>query len=124
MGKIYFSLLFIILSVNASAQHYIQDLDNNPISEVKIYNNSDISDYVTTDFEGAFNLNPIWGKNDSLIISHSLYQLEKLSFEDIKRNKIIFLKEDINLLEEIIVTVNNNEDLLKQRAERRVNRKI
>ncbi len=120
MGKIFFSLLFIILSLNTSAQHYIQDLDNNPISEVKIYNNSDMSDYVTTDFEGAFNLNPVWGKNDSLIISHSLYQLEKLSFEDIKRNKIIFLKEDINLLEEIVVTVNNNEDLLKQRAERRV----
>lgn len=120
MKKIYFSLLFAIFYVNASAQHFIQDLDNNPISEVKIYNANDMSDYATSDFEGAFDLKPHWAKGDSLIITHSLYQLEKLSFTELQATKIIFLKEDINLLEEIIVTVNNNEDLLKQRAERRV----
>lgn len=119
MRKIYFSLIFILLSINAYAQHYIQDLDNNPISEVKIYNANDITDYVTSDFEGAFELNTDWGQGDSLIISHSLYQLEYYTYNQLKNKTVIHLKEDINLLEEIIVTVNNNEDLLKQRAERR-----
>ena len=119
MRKIYFSLLLSILYVSAQAQHYVQDLDNNPISEVKIYNTKDISDYVTSNFEGAFHLKETWDKSDSLIISHSLYQLETLSYTELKNTKIIFLKEDITLLEEIVVTVNNNEDLLKQRAERR-----
>lgn len=119
MGKIYFSLLFIILHINAYSQHYIQDLDHNPISEVKIYNSNNISDYVTSNFDGTFELKPTWGEADSLIISHTLYQIKTLSFNEVKSTKIIYLLEDINLLEEIIVTVNNNEDLLKQRAERR-----
>lgn len=119
MGKIYFSLFFIIIHLNAFAQHFVQDLDHNPISEVKIYNSNNIYDYVTTDFEGAFTLKPSWGEGDSLIVSHSLYQLKTLTYSELKKTKIIYLKEDINLLEEIIVTVNNNEDLLKQRAERR-----
>lgn len=119
MGKIYFSLLLTILYVNATAQHYIQDLDNNPISDVKIYNANDISDYATSDFEGAFQLKAHWKKGDSLIVSHSLYQLESFNFTQLQSTKILYLKEDINFLEEIIVIVNNNEDLLKQRAERR-----
>ncbi|MGB0867991.1 MAG: TonB-dependent receptor plug domain-containing protein [Flavobacteriales bacterium] len=120
MRKITFSTLLLFCTLQTIAQHYIQDLDNNPIGDVSIYNADNLSDVVLTDENGFFKLKKKWNSSNKFMISHPLYEVKTLTFKQLTKNEIIFLEENENFLEEIVVTVNNNEELLQQRAERRI----
>lgn len=120
MGQLYFSFLFILCGLTGLAQNYIQDLDNNPIAGVHIYNASDLSEVKISTEDGSYQFHLNWKEGDTLLISHSLYEDRYISYTTLKQTKILHLAEDINFLQEIVVTVNNNEELLKQRAERRI----
>lgn len=120
MVKLCFSFIFLWCGLLSIAQNYIQDLDNNPISGVHIYNASNLGESVITQMDGSYTFHSNWKNGDTLLLSHSLYEDTYIPYSKLKNTKIFHLTEDINFLEEIVVTVNNNEELLKQRAERRV----
>jgi hemoglobin/transferrin/lactoferrin receptor protein len=117
IGRIFF---LVLIFQSAVGQILIKDQDRNPITDVHIYLKSNPGNTIVSDEKGSFTLPETWKENEMVIFSHLLYEKLEIPVYQVKTTPIITLQEDNSLLEEIIVSVNVNEDILKQRAEKRI----
>ncbi len=116
-------LLFILTGLSPLfAQIILLDQDHNPIKDVLVYPSSNSLDYVESTVDGEIEFHENWNKADTLVFTHMFYKDISRKFESFNKHKttVIILKEDLELLEEIVVSTNVNEDNLQNRAERSI----
>ena len=102
MNNIFFALCFLfILTCFSHAQNktiYLKDSESKePIAYATIVGSGD---FIYSDFDGSFEINRV----DSLIISHVNYGVQVILFESHTNDSIIYLKQIVNVLEEVIVS--------------------
>ncbi len=117
------SLIFLVSGFSPLfAQIVLLDQDHNPIHDVMVYPSTNSLDFVISDEEGTVQFHENWDKQDTLIFTHIFYKNIRRNFSTFNKYKttIIILKEDLELLEEIVVSTNVNEDNLRKRAERSI----
>ena len=105
MNNIFFALCFLfILTCFSHAQNktiYLKDSESKePIAYATIVGSGD---FIYSDFDGSFEINRV----DSLIISHVNYGVQVILFESHTNDSIIYLKQIVNVLEEVIVSKTN-----------------
>ncbi len=123
LQHILFSLLFFLSGLSPLfAQIILLDQDQNPIKDVMVYPTTNSLDFVISQEDGLVSFHENWTKEDTLVFTHMFYKNITRRFSSFNKYKIIVivLKEDLLLLEEIVVSTNVNEENLQTRAERSI----
>ncbi|MCT4664127.1 MAG: TonB-dependent receptor [Flavobacteriales bacterium] len=117
MKKI-FLLFVLIIGFSAQAQITFVDMDRNPISDVTAILKKNTNSYAISKDNGVLTIPTAWKNQDTVEISHTLYENMTLRVKILRSLRQMTLKEDQNFLQEIVVSANLKEDQQRQRAER------
>lgn len=106
--KVYFSIIFLLISILSYSQTQIKGIVKNRKEEfvfaANVFLKSKPENGTTTDFDGEFTLK-INDKNDTLIVSFIGYEKEEISLKSLDLNKLIVvvLKSNAQMLEEVLI---------------------